>query len=64
MVSMLEVASDSRVSASGATTFEPMKLVADVVALSPITPHASSLAAAADAFLDHADVAATAPPMT
>jgi hypothetical protein len=40
------------------------ELVANVVALSPITPHASSLAAAADAFLDHADVAATAPPMT
>ena len=33
--------------------------MADVVALSPITPHPSSLAAAADAFLDHADVAAT-----
>jgi hypothetical protein len=33
--------------------------MADVVALSPTTPHPSSLAAAADAFLDHADLAAT-----
>jgi integrase/recombinase XerD len=33
--------------------------MADVVALSPTTPHPNSLAAAADAFLDHADVAAT-----
>jgi hypothetical protein len=33
--------------------------MADVVALSPTTPHPSSLAAAADAFLDHVDVAAT-----
>jgi site-specific recombinase XerD len=35
------------------------ELVADVVALSPITRHPRGLAAAADAFLDHADVAAT-----
>ena len=33
--------------------------MADVVALSPTTPDPSSLAAAADAFLDHVDVAAT-----
>jgi hypothetical protein len=33
--------------------------MADVVALSPTMPHHNSLAAA-DAFLDHADVAATA----
>ena len=33
--------------------------MADVVALSPTTPHPGSLAAAVDAFLDHADVAAT-----
>jgi integrase len=33
--------------------------MAGVVALSPATPHPSSLAAAVDAFLDHADVAAT-----
>ena len=33
--------------------------MADVVALSPTTPDPSSLAAAADAFLDHADVAPT-----
>jgi integrase/recombinase XerD len=33
--------------------------MADVVALSPTTPHPSSLAAAADAFLDDVDVAAT-----
>jgi integrase/recombinase XerD len=33
--------------------------MADVVALSPTTPHPGSLAAAADAFLDHVDVAAT-----
>jgi hypothetical protein len=37
----------------------PGELVVDVVALSPITPHPSSLAAAVDAFLDHADLAAT-----
>src|SRR5918993_5371843 len=35
------------------------ELTADLVALSPTTPHPNSLAAAADAFLDHADVAAT-----
>src|SRR5829696_7980915 len=33
--------------------------MADLVALSPTTPHPSSLAAAADSFLDHVDVAAT-----
>ena len=33
--------------------------MADLVALSPTTPHLRSLAAAADAFLDHVDVAAT-----
>ena len=31
--------------------------MADLVALSPTTPHPSSLAAAADAFLDHHDLA-------
>ena len=33
--------------------------MADLVALSPSTPHPGSLAAAADAFLDRVDVAAT-----